>query len=165
MKISIIVAAGHNNEIGHENRLLWRLPGDLKQFRDLTTGHVVVMGRKTFESLPNGALPNRINVVITRDKSLQLNNCVVLHSLNEALVRFNSEDEIFIIGGASIYEQALPVADTVFLTRVHAAYPEADAFFPEINPEEWKIINTKLFPDSETNPHSYVCYEYERQVL
>ena len=165
MTISIIVAAGKNNEIGQRNRLLWRLPEDMKRFRDLTTGHVVVMGRKTFASLPKGALPNRTNVVITRDKDLQLDNCTVLHSLDEALVRFNGEDDIFIIGGASIYEQALPVADNIFLTRVLSVFPEADSFFPEMNPEEWQIVSKEVFSADEKNPFSCIFYEYKRRIL
>ena len=164
MTISIIVAAGKNNEIGKGNRLLWRLPEDMKRFRNLTTGHVVVMGRKTFESLPKGALPNRTNVVITRDRGLQLDNCVVLHSLDEAFVRFNGEEEIFIIGGASIYEQVLPVADKIFLTRVQSSFPEADTFFPEMNPEEWQVINREVFQTDEKNPFSCFFYEYKRKI-
>ena len=165
MLISIIVATGKNNEIGKENRLLWRLPEDMKRFRDLTTGHVVVMGRKTFESLPNGALPHRTNVVITRDRGLQLHDCVVLHSLDEALIRFHREDEIFIIGGASIYEQALPLADKIFLTRVQSDFSEADAFFPEINPAEWQIMTKEVFPADEKNPFCCIFYEYKRRIL
>ncbi len=164
MIISIIVAAGINNEIGKGNDLLWRLPEDMKRFREMTTGHVIVMGRKTFDSLPKGALPHRTNVVITRDKDLQIENCVVLHSLDEVFVKFHQEDEIFIIGGASIYEQTLLFADKLYLTRVQSVFPDADTFFPEINPAEWQAVDRDTHPADEKNPYACTFYEYKRKV-
>lgn len=164
MMISIIVAVGKNNEIGRNNDLLWRLPADLKRFKELTTGHAIVMGRKTFESLPNGALPNRRNVVLSRDKSFKPENCTVLSSLDEAFIKLSNEEEIFIIGGGEIYKQALPLADKLYLTRVQAEFPDADTFFPETDRRGWKIISTETFPPDEKNKYAFTFYEYEKVI-
>ena len=137
--ISIIVATAQNNAIGKDNDLIWYISDDLKRFKRLTTGHTILMGRKTYESLPNGALPKRENIVITHDKSLQLDRCTMLYSIKEAIENYaNSPEEIFVIGGGSIYEKLLPYAKKIYLTKVHAAF-EADVFFPEIDKTEWRI--------------------------
>ncbi len=164
MFISIIVAAGENNEIGRANDLLWRLPNDMRRFKEITTGHTIVMGRKTFDSLPKGALPNRKNVVITRNKNLQLENCLILSSLDEAFVQLRDDEEVFIIGGAEIYRQALSLADKIYLTRVQATFPDADAFFPRLNAEEWQIISKETLPADEKNPYFCTFYEYRRMI-
>jgi dihydrofolate reductase len=135
--ISIIAATGENGELGANNDLLWRLPNDMKRFKELTTGHTVVMGRKTYQSLPKGALPNRKNVVITKNLSLKLDNCIIFNDLKDALNHFRDEDEIFIIGGASIYEQAIKFAEKLYLTRVRETFENAETFFPEMNENEW----------------------------
>lgn len=127
--ISIIVAIAANRAIGHNNKLLYWLPNDLKRFKALTTGHTIIMGRRTFESLPKGALPNRRNVVVSRTVT-ELPGCDVYPSLEEAIASCQNED-IYIIGGASIYEQALPLADRLCLTLIHDTPAEADAFFPD----------------------------------
>ena len=143
--------------IGYQNRLLYAIPSDMTRFRMLTTGHTIIMGRKTFESLPNGSLPNRRNIVISKTKE-QITGCEVYTSLEEALAARKEEagnkeaagnkktvgskeasDECFIIGGASIYEQALPFADKLYLTIVEKEPAHADTFFPEINPAEWEV--------------------------
>ncbi len=164
MTLSIIVAIGKNNEIGRGNDLLWRLPADMKRFKELTTGHTIVMGRKTFESLPKGALPNRKNIVLSKNKDLSFENCYVFSSLDEILVKFRDEEEIFIIGGGQIYEQTLPYADKLYLTRVHADFPEADTFFPVINWAEWQEVQREIYLADEKNPYSFIFYEYERKI-
>lgn len=132
--------------IGYQNRLLYTIPSDMTRFRMLTTGHVIIMGRKTFESLPNGALPNRHNIVISKTRE-QIAGCEVFGSLEEALEarkEATEEDECFIIGGASIYEQALPFADKLYLTIVEKEPEHADTFFPEINPAEWEVTEKEM---------------------
>lgn len=131
--------------IGYKNRLLYAIPSDMTRFRMLTTGHTIIMGRKTFESLPNGALPNRRNIVISKTRE-QIAGCEVYASLEEALEarKEAAEDECFIIGGASIYEQALPLADKLYLTIVEKEPEHADTFFPEINPAEWEVTEKEM---------------------
>lgn len=148
--------------IGYKNRLLYAIPSDMTRFRMLTTGHTIIMGRKTFESLPNGALPNRRNIVISKTRE-QITGCEVYTSLKEALAARKEEagnkeevgskeaveskeasDECFIIGGASIYEQALPFADKLYLTVVEKEPAHADTFFPEINPAEWEVTEKEM---------------------
>ena len=136
--------------IGYKNRLLYAIPSDMTRFRMLTTGHTIIMGRKTFESLPNGALPNRRNIVISKTKE-QITGCEVCSSLEEALAARKEEvgskeasEEYFIIGGASIYEQALPFADKLYLTIVEKEPEYADTFFPEINPVEWEVTEKEM---------------------
>ena len=131
--------------IGYKNRLLYAIPSDMTRFRMLTTGHTIIMGRKTFESLPNGALPHRRNIVISKTIE-QIAGCIVYTSLAEALAarKEAAEDECFIIGGASIYEQALPFADKLYLTIVEKEPEAADTFFPEINPAEWEVTEKEM---------------------
>lgn len=148
--------------IGYKNRLLYAIPSDMTRFRMLTTGHTIIMGRKTFESLPNGALPNRRNIVISKTRE-QITGCEVCSSLEEALAARKesvgnkeeagnkktvgskeASDECFIIGGASIYEQALPFADKLYLTVVEKEPAHADTFFPEINPAEWEVTEKEM---------------------
>ena len=163
MIISIIVAVGENNEIGYRNRLLWRLPTDLRRFKELTTGHSIVMGRKTFESLPNGLLPNRHHIILSRNPNFSHENCLVCSSLDEALIKLSGEDEVYIIGGSQIYSQALPFADKLYLTRVHAHFPEADVFFPVIIRKNWKKINEIWHPADEKNVYSFTFYEFVKK--
>lgn len=129
--------------IGYKNRLLYAIPSDMTRFRMLTTGHTIIMGRKTFESLPNGALPNRRNIVISKTKE-QITGCEVFSTLEEAVGSKEASDECFIIGGASIYEQALPFADKLYLTIVEKEPEHADTFFPEINPAEWEVKEKEM---------------------
>lgn len=129
--------------IGYKNRLLYAIPSDMTRFRMLTTGHTIIMGRKTFESLPNGALPNRRNIVISKTRE-QITGCEVCSSLEEAIGSKETSDECFIIGGASIYEQALPFADKLYLTIVEKEPEHADTFFPEINPAEWEMTEKEM---------------------
>lgn len=131
--VSIIAAIGKNRELGKDNRLLWHIKADMEHFKRLTLNRVVVMGRKTFDSLPQKfkPLPHRINVVITRDKNWQFENVLVFNSLENAIEELkNKHQEIFIIGGASIYQQALNFADKLYLTIIEKTYPDADVYFP-----------------------------------
>lgn len=133
--ISIVVATGKNLAIGKDNQLLWHLPADLQYFKNLTSGHTIIMGRKTHESIGR-ALPNRRNIVITRNSDLNFEGCEVSLSLKQALEKCKGEEEIMIIGGESIYKEALPLADRIYRTLVDDS-PEADRFFPEIASNEW----------------------------
>jgi dihydrofolate reductase len=162
MKIAIIVVLGKDRAIGKGNELLCHLPADLKHFKAITSGHTVIMGRKTFDSLPKGALPDRRNIVISRNPDLKIEGAEVYSSLDYALIKLIDEKEVFIIGGAQIYAQALPVADKLYLTKIHAVFPEADVFFPEINFHEWKEIEHETFPADEKNPYPFTFSTYER---
>ena len=157
---SIIVAVAENGVIGDRNALLWHISEDLKHFKSLTTGHPVVMGRKTFESLGR-PLPNRTNVVISRQE-IALPGCRVVHSLDEALALFPEEEEVFVIGGAQIYAEALPRADRFYLTRVFRAY-EGVTRFPEWNEEEWRLVESESFPPGKEYPWPFAFERWERR--
>jgi dihydrofolate reductase len=166
--ISLIAAIGKNNELGKKNTLLWHLPADLKHFREITSLHPVIMGRKTFESIGK-PLPNRRNVVITRDlnyKKMGLPTQAgveLVYSLNEALDLFpNQNEEIFIIGGAEIYKQTMPIADKLYITHIKAEDKEADSFFPEIIPIVWNEISHTEHLRDEKNPLDYTFSIYEK---
>jgi dihydrofolate reductase len=135
--ITLIAAAAENNALGKDNQLVWHLPDDFKRFKQITSGHYIIMGRKTFESFPK-PLPNRTHVIITRQKNYKVDGCIVVNSIEDAIKSCPKEEEIFIIGGADIYNQSIDFADKIELTRVHANF-EADAFFPEINLNHWKL--------------------------
>jgi len=162
MIISVVAALGKNNEIGKGNELLCRLPADMKRFKALTSGHTVVMGRKTFESLPKGALPNRRNIIVSRNTGLAIEGAEVYSSLDRALLKCIDEAEVFIIGGAQIYALALPVADKLYITRIHAGFPEADAFFPVIDRDSWKETGRETFAADEKNPYSFSFVAFEK---
>lgn len=135
--INIVVAMSPNHAIGIDGRLPWRLPEDLARFRRLTVGHTVVMGRKTFESLPHGALPYRRNIVLSKSAG-KLNGAEVCRSLEEALEKSRNDKEVFIIGGAGVYSQAMPLADTLYITLVKENPAEADTFFPHFDKNDWQ---------------------------
>ena len=142
--LSIIACISQTNRaIGYQNRLLYHIKSDLTRFRELTTGHAIIMGRKTYESLPNGALPHRRNIVVSNSMK-EMEGCEVYPNLEAALKAAESPQEIFIIGGESIYRQSLPAAHKLYLTVVDDAPQQADAFFPEINPEEWELIEKEM---------------------
>ena len=159
MNISIIVAIAQNYAIGFENKLLYWLPNDLKRFKALTTGHTIIMGRRTFESLPKGALPNRRNIVLTR-QDIDFPGAERYASLEVALAQCSNEEEVFIIGGASVYQEALPLADTLYITHIDATPDEADAFFPEIDPSVWEETcrETHLTDEKHLYPYQFVNY-------
>lgn len=156
--ITIIAAAGENNELGKDNDLVWHLPDDFKRFKQLTTGHYIIMGRKTFESFPK-PLPNRTHVIITRQKNYNPEGTIVVHSLKEAIEAAKNDSQPFIIGGGEIYKQSLDVADKIELTRVHGTF-EADTFFPDINEDEWELVNKEYHPadDRHKYPFTYLTY-------
>ena len=157
--ISIIAAIAQNRAIGNGNKLLYWLPNDLKRFKALTTGHTIIMGRKTYDSLPKGALPNRRNVVLSRSLT-EIEGCEVYQSLENALQHCAANEEIYIIGGASVYEQALPLADRLCLTEVHDTPKEADAYFPEIT--GWKETWREEHDKDEKHEQQYAFVDYVR---
>lgn len=158
--VTLIVAAAQNNELGKDNKLIWHLSDDLKRFKRLTSGHHIIMGRKTFESFPK-ALPNRTNVVITRDKNYTAENTVVTHSLEEALAIAKNDKQPFIIGGGEIYKQSLSFADKIELTRVHHTF-EADTFFPDLDSTIWREIYKEDCYKDEKHKYDYSFITYER---
>lgn len=157
--VSVIVAVAENGVIGDKNSLLWHISEDLRNFKRVTSGHPVVMGRKTFESLGR-PLPNRKNVVITR-QDIEIEGCEVAHSLDEALAMFSADEEIFIIGGAQIYREAMPIADRFYLTRVHHSY-EGDTSFPEWNESEWQKVDSERFERGEKYEYPFTFEVYNR---
>ncbi|MBU3821968.1 dihydrofolate reductase [Flavobacteriaceae bacterium XHP0103] len=158
-ELTIIVAAAENNAIGKDNQLIWHLSDDLKRFKNLTKGHHIIMGRKTFESFPN-PLPNRTHVVITRQEHYKVpEGVIVVNSLEDALDAVRSDMQPFVIGGGEIYKQAMAIADRIEITRVHASF-EADTFFPEINTANWKKVGETYHRKDEKNefPYSFITY-------
>jgi dihydrofolate reductase len=159
--VTIIAAIAENNALGKDNQLIWHLPADLKRFKKTTLNHVVIMGRKTFESLGK-PLPNRTNILITRDKNYKAEGCVVVNSLKEALVTAAKEDENpFILGGAEIYKQAMPFTDKLDLTFVHHQF-DADVFFPEIDKTIWRETSREDYKADEHNKYDYSFVTFER---
>jgi dihydrofolate reductase len=158
--ISLIAAMDERRAIGKDRQLLWHLPNDMKHFREITAGHTVIMGRKTFESLPKGALPNRKNIVLSTRPNAHHAHCLTFHSLQSALDACKNEEEIFIIGGGSLYKQAISQAGKLCLTVVHHTFDDADTFFPPINADEWNETERRDFPQNEANPwpHSFLTY-------
>ena len=159
--LSIIVAVNKNLGIGFENKLLYWLPNDLKRFKALTTGHPIIMGRKTFESLPKGALPNRRNIVLTH-QDLHFEGAETFHTLEEALATCDANDEAFCIGGASLYKEAMKLADRLYITEIDDAEKEADVFFPAIAAEEWEEKSRECHSTDEKHLYSYSFVNYER---
>ena len=159
MTISIIAALGKNRVIGNENALIWKLPNDMKRFKEMTTGKPVIMGRKTFESIKK-PLPNRINIVLTNDKSYKAKGCIVVHSIKDALKAAKDSKEVMIIGGAKIYSQFLNLADKMYLTIIDADF-EGDACFPEYDEREWKITSREEHADNYK--YSFVNFERIRE--
>lgn len=155
--IKIIVATSKNKVIGNNNKLIWKLSSDLKRFKELTTGHPVVMGRKTYESIGR-PLPNRRNIIITRNLEYRVDDCEIVSSLDEALLL--TKNDCFIIGGGEIYKQSLEVADKIYLTLVHEEL-EGDTTFPELG-KEWATIDTKYFESDDKNEYNYSFIEYDR---
>ncbi|MCD8740215.1 dihydrofolate reductase [Mucilaginibacter roseus] len=160
MTTSIIVAIAQNYAIGKNNQLLWHLPNDLKHFKNTTSGHTVIMGRKTFDSVGK-PLPKRRNIVITR-QNIGIEGCEVVNSLESALALCVDEAEVFIVGGAEIYKQAMPVTDRIYLTIVHHDF-EGDTFFPEIDNSEWTEIARTDYHADEKHAYSYSILTLEKR--
>lgn len=152
--ITMIAAAGENNELGKDNDLLWHLPDDFKRFKQLTTGHHIIMGRKTFETFPK-PLPNRTHIVITRNKNYKKEGAVVVHNIKEALKLAEKDEQPFIIGGGEIYKMGLPFAAKIELTRVHGKFEDADTFFPDFSEEEWEVISEIKHDKDERHNYSF----------
>lgn len=160
--ITLIAAAGENNELGKNNDLPWHLPDDFKRFKKITSNHFIIMGRKTFESFPN-PLPNRVHIVITTDRDYAKEGAVVVHSMDEALEKARSKKDVFIIGGGEIFKLALPIADKIELTRIHATFPDADTFFPKFSKEEWKLISEEKHKKDEKHNYSFTFETWVRK--
>ena len=159
--ITIIAAIANKNALGKDNDLIWDLPADLKRFKKTTSGHHIIMGRNTFESIGK-PLPNRTTVIITRNKYYKAQGCIVVHSLEEALKIAITDNSPFIIGGAQIYEQALSIADRLDITEVHHSF-EADAFFPNIDLTNWKEDTRINFEADKKNKYNYSFVSYSRK--
>ena len=157
--IIMIAAVAENNALGKNNELIWHLPNDFKRFKALTTNHHIIMGRKTFESLPK-PLPNRTHVVITRQENYQSEGCIVVKSIEEAIAKCPTNEDSFVIGGGEIYTLAMPFADVLEITRVHHSF-EADTFFPDINKNEWQLVESE---DNEKDEKHLYDYTYETFV-
>lgn len=164
MKLSIIVATAEKGVIGKDNQLIWHLPEDLKMFRRLTTGHVIIMGRKTFESIGK-PLPNRTSIIISRNTDYLVEGCIVVSSLEEAIEKAKEieTEEAFIIGGAQIYALALDMADTVYLTQVHHNF-EGDAFFPVLDTNIWTETERKSFQPDEKHAYAFDFVTLEKRT-
>lgn len=162
-ELTIIVAAGENNAIGKDNDLIWHLSDDLKRFKKLTNSHHIIMGRKTFESFPK-PLPNRIHIVITRQKNYQTpEGVIVVHSMEDALDAARKDKQPFIIGGGEIYKQSMALANKIELTRVHHSFEGADTFFPNIDDTIWKLTNSKLHDKDDKHDYAFTFMTYERK--
>ena len=159
MIVSIIAAIADNGAIGKGNDLIWYLSEDLKRFKKLTTNHTIIMGRKTFESFPIQPLPNRKNVIITRQKEYSFKGCKVVHSTEEALEVCKTDGEIFICGGAEIYTQFMNKADKMYLTHLHQDF-DADTFFPEFEKGNWEIVNKSEIKTDKKNGIRFSFIDY-----
>lgn len=159
--LTLIAAAGENNELGKNNDLVWHLPDDFKRFKKITSGHHIIMGRKTFDSFPQ-PLPNRTHVVITRQENFKKPGIIVVHSLERAIELTKDDPQPFVIGGGEIYKMAIDVADKIELTRVHGEF-EADTFFPEIDESQWKLISEEYHEKDEKHKYAFTYLTYERK--
>lgn len=162
-KVALIAAIAQNNAIGNKNKLIYWLPNDLKRFKELTTGHTIIMGSNTFRSLPKGALPNRRNIVLSR-KDSNFAGAEHFTSLEEALANCIDEEIVYIIGGEQLYKSALPLADILCLTEVKDTPAEADAFFPSFDKKEWEIIEQIEHSADEKHSHDYRFITYLKRV-
>lgn len=161
--IAIIVALDEQNAIGRKGDLLCHLPGDLKHFKQVTSGHTVIMGRRTFESLPKGALPDRTNIVITSDVAENYPGCIVVRSLEEALSHCADNETVFIIGGGELYRTTLHLANQLYLTRIHHTFDDADTLFPEIDHNEWRLTGEEAHKADERHSFDYTFLTYKRK--
>ena len=159
--IILIAAVAENNALGKDNELVWHLPNDFKRFKELTSGHYIIMGRKTFESFPK-PLPNRTHIVITRQQNYQPDGCIVVNSIENAIKACPENETIYIIGGGEIYNQALAFSDTIEITKVHGEF-EADAFFPEIKAEEWELVQSDFNAKDERHLYDYTYQTFVKK--
>lgn len=157
----MIAAAAENNALGKDGKIVWHLPNDYKRFRRLTTGHHIIMGRKTYESLQK-PLPNRKHVIITRQKDYRAEDCIVVDTMQKALDACPKEEDSFIIGGGEIYTIGISYSDKIELTRVHGTF-EADAFFPEIDEQEWRLENSEFNEKDDSHNYEYTYQTFVRK--
>lgn len=161
--ISIIVAIADNYAIGKDNQLLWHLPEDLKRFKRITEGHNIVMGKKTFYSLPKRPLPGRNSIVITDIPGEQIDGCQMAYSIEDSINLCDAENENFVIGGGSVYRQFFTIAQKMYITWVHEKF-EADTFFPEIDLNTWEVIEKESHKTDEKNKYDYTFITYQRKA-
>ena len=159
--ITLIAAAAQNDALGKDNDLIWHISEDLKRFKRLTTGHAIIMGRKTFESMPK-ALPNRTNIVLTKNENYKAEGAVVASTIDEALVLAGEDNQPFIIGGAQIYSLFMDHCNRIELTRVHHDF-EADVFFPKIDTSKWKISKEEFISKTEDQPYNFTYITYDKK--
>lgn len=159
--ITLIAAAAENNALGKDNQLVWHLPNDFKRFKQITSGHYIIMGRKTFESFPK-PLPNRTHIIITRQKNYKVEGCHVVNSIEKSIEISPKDEEVFIIGGAEIYNQSIDFADKIELTRVHSNF-DADAYFPEINLNEWELIFEEFHTKDEKHNFDFTFQTFVKK--
>ncbi len=170
IKLGIIAGMGNKNELGKDNTLLWNLPLDMKYFRDITRGHAVIMGRRTFESIIDSLgkpLPNRQNIVITKDDAYTVEGVTIAHSFDEALEKIDAEKyegEVFVIGGAQIYTEGMNYADTLYITHVHKEFPDADTFFPTINPHIFTETSRETHYKDAQHGYDYDFVIYKKRT-
>ena len=167
MIISIVVAASDDNAIGRDNQLLWKLPNDMKFFKNLTWGMPILMGRKTFKSIGSKALPGRLNIVLTRQAEAiqQTKDIVIADNIEKAIVLASAANykELFVIGGSDLYRQMMPTANKIYLTRVHTFYPDADSFIDQIDQNSFRLIVSENFPSDDRHAFSYSFETWERK--
>ncbi len=161
--ISIIVAIAENYAIGKNNELLWHIPDDLKRFKRLTTGHPVIMGKKTYESLPFKPLPNRMNIVLTDIPGEKISGCTMAYSIDDAISKCPDNEECFVMGGGMVYKQFLEIADKLYITYVHK-YFDADTFFPKFNLNEWTLLDEEYHPAKGNLDFSFAYTVYKRKI-
>jgi dihydrofolate reductase len=160
MNLTIIAAMSENRVIGRDNDLAWHLPDDLKRFKELTRGHHVIMGRKTFESVGK-PLPGRTNIIVTNQKDYKAPGCIIVHTLKEAIQKAENDSQPYIIGGGKIYDQALPLCDTIELTHIHA-HVEGDTYFPEVDTNKWQIVAKESHPADDKHEFAFDFLTYHR---
>ncbi len=161
-ELCAVVVIDDNGAIGHKGQLLCHLPADLKHFKDITMGHSIVMGRHTLESFPRGPLPGRQNIVISRNPDYSPAGVTMAHSIPEALTLATMPGPVFVIGGAQVYAATFQQVDTLYLTRIHHAFSEADAHFPAIDPTQWTQVAAEPHPADDRNPHPYTFITLKR---
>lgn len=161
--IGAIVVIDEKNAIGNKGDLLCHLPNDLKHFKRVTTGHTIIMGRRTYESLPKGPLPNRTNIVISSASADNFPGCITVTSIDEALSKCDPNDEIFIIGGGVLFNATIDITNNLYLTRIHHAFEEADTFFPEIDFNKWELVEEEHHKADERHEYDYSFLKYVRK--
>lgn len=161
--IGAVVVIDQNNAIGNKGNLLCHLPNDLKHFKEITTGNTIIMGRNTYESLPKGALPNRTNIVISSSSPDNFPGCITVQSVDEALSKCDPDKEIFIIGGGILFDSTINITNNLYLTRIHHSFEEADTYFPEINLNDWTLVEEEHHTADERHKYNYSSLKYVRR--